>query len=171
MLADVDTRSDDEIRGDLSFLFDKASQVLATRTAAALAQVGITPREFCVLSKARPGALTQGELAELALLDKTTMVVTVDHLEAAGLARRRPSSTDRRARIVETTAEGDRIVVAARKLIDQVYAEVLGVLPAGERTALLDALVRLVRPDGPLGTPVATPSPLRRRAPVSSRSS
>jgi len=43
---------------------------------------------------------TQIQIAELAYLDKTTMVVTVDALEKAGLAQRRQSSTDRRARIV-----------------------------------------------------------------------
>ena len=34
------------------------------------------------------GAYTQTELARLIGLDKTTMVVTVDELEAAGLAKR-----------------------------------------------------------------------------------
>jgi MarR family transcriptional regulator, transcriptional regulator for hemolysin len=160
----MDNRSDDEIRADLSFLFDKASQVLTLRTTAALAEIGINPRGYCVLSKAQPGTLTQGELAEVALLDKTTMVVTVDHLEAAGLARRRPSETDRRARIVQTTEAGNEVIERARTIIDRVYAEVLGPLPAAERDALLDALVRLVGAGGPLGAPVPVPSPPRRRS-------
>lgn len=154
----MDTRSEAEIRADLSYLFDKASQVLTSRTTAALAAVGVTPRGYCVLAKAQPGTLTQGELAELALLDKTTMVVTIDQLEAAGLARRRPSPTDRRVRLVQTTEAGDQVVAQARKIMDEVYAEVLGGLPDGERNSLLDALVRLVGPAGPLhaATPVAS---------------
>lgn len=165
----MDARSDDEIRGDLSYLFDKAGHVLTTRMTAALAEVGITPRGYCVLSKAMPGRLTQGELAELALLDKTTMVVTLDHLEAAGLARRRPSPTDRRARIVETTEEGVRVVDRARAVIDGLYADVLGVLSGAERTALLDALVRLVGDGGPLSVPLPVDNLPRRRAESSSR--
>ena len=154
----MDTRSEADIRADLSYLFDKASQVLTSRTTAALAAVGITPRGYCVLAKAQPGTLTQGELAELALLDKTTMVVTIDQLEAAGLARRQPSPTDRRVRIVQTTEAGDQVVAQARKIMDEVYAEVLGGLPDGERNSLLDALVRLVGPAGPLhaASPVAS---------------
>ena len=160
----MDTRDDTEIRGDLNFLFDKASQVLATRTSAALADLGITTRGYCVLAKAQPGVLTQGELAEVALLDKTTMVVTLDGLEQAGLARRKPSSTDRRARIVETTEEGDRIVAAARLVIDEVYADVLGVLSAPERSTLLDAMVRLVGAGGPLNVATAVEHAPRRRS-------
>lgn len=165
----MDTRSDDEIRGDLSYLFDKASHVLTTRMSAALAEVGVTPRGYCVLAKAMPSRLTQGELAELALLDKTTMVVTLDHLEAAGLARRRPSPTDRRARIVETTEEGVRVVEQARAIIDGVYSDVLGALSGLERTTLLDALVRLVGAGGPLSVPLPVENMPRRRAASSSR--
>jgi MarR family transcriptional regulator for hemolysin len=161
----VDKRTDAEIRGDLSFLFDKASQGLTARMNAALAELGITPRGYCVLSKALPGELTQGELAEIALLDKTTMVVTMDHLERAGMARREPSPTDRRARIVQTTDAGREVVEQARKIIDGVYAEVLGVLPAPQREVLLDALVALVGADGPLAAPeLAASRPRARRS-------
>jgi MarR family transcriptional regulator, transcriptional regulator for hemolysin len=167
----VDTRSEAEIRADLSYLFDKASQVLTSRTTAALAELGITPRGYCVLAKAQPGTLTQGELAELALLDKTTMVVTVDQLEAAGLARRRPSATDRRARLVTTTEAGDELVERARAIIDEVYAQVLGALREPERDALLDAMVRLVGADGPLGAAVAAPASGRVQRPRATRAS
>ena len=167
----MDNRSETEIRADLSYLFDKASQVLTSRTTAALAELGITPRGYCVLAKAQPGTLTQGELAELALLDKTTMVVTVDQLEAAGLARRRPSATDRRARLVTTTEAGDQVVERARSIIDDVYAEVLGALPEPARDALLDAMVRLVGADGPLGAAVPTPSSGRAQRARTTRAS
>lgn len=157
----MDTRTDDEIRGDLSFLFDKGSQVLGARMATALAELGITPRDHCVLTKAESGRLTQREIAELALLDKTTMVVTVDHLERAGLARRTPSPTDRRARIVELTDAGRQVLRRARVITDGLYDEVLGVLPDGHRSALLDALVRLVGAGGPLGSPLPQSSAVR----------
>lgn len=146
----MDTRSNEEIRGDLSFLLDKASQSLTARMTSALSEVGVTPRGYCVLSKAAPGELTQGEIAEIALLDKTTMVVTMDHLEGAGLARRTPSPTDRRARIVETTKAGGEVVVKARSIIDGVYDDVLGVLSDQEREVFLDAMVKLVGVGGPL---------------------
>jgi MarR family transcriptional regulator for hemolysin len=160
----MDSRSNKEIRADLSFLFDKASQSLAARMTDALAAVDLTPRGYCVLSKAVPGKLTQGEIAEIALLDKTTMVVTMDHLEGAGLARRVPSPTDRRARLVETTAEGERTVAAARSIIDGVFADVLGVLTEQQREVFLDAMVVLVGAGGPLSGEVRTESAPRRRS-------
>ncbi len=165
----MDTRSADEIRSDLSYLFDKASQSLAARMADALAVLNISPRDYCVLSKAAPAALTQGELAEVALMDKTTMVVTLDRLEGDGLARRTPSPTDRRARIVETTDSGDATVSEASTIIDRVYDEVLGTLSAEQREAFLDALVTLVGPGGPLSEVEVTPNAPRRRATRSSR--
>ena len=58
---------------------------------------------------------TQGALAAEAALDKTTMVVTVDELERAGLAERRPSTTDRRVRIIAVTPEGERLVRRGRR--------------------------------------------------------
>jgi MarR family transcriptional regulator for hemolysin len=167
----MDTRSEDEIRADLSYLFDKSSQALAARMTAALAEVGITPRGYCVLSKALPGELTQGEIAEIALLDKTTMVVTLDHLESAGLARRVPSPTDRRARIVQTTEAGAEVVDRARTIIDGVYADVLGVLPEHERSVFLDALVRLVGRGGPLSDLGPAENVPRRKPVRSSRAS
>ena len=63
---------------------------------AALAEAGLTARMHCVLVHALEEERTQIQLAELGDMDKTTMVVTVDALEKAGLAQRRPSRTDRR---------------------------------------------------------------------------
>jgi MarR family transcriptional regulator, transcriptional regulator for hemolysin len=159
----MDTRSDEEIRGDLSYLFDKASQALAARMGTVLGERGMNVRDYCVLAKAASGERTQGELAELALLDKTTMVVTLDHLEKAGLARRTPSPVDRRARIVRTTEAGDAALAEANGLIRDLYAEVLGVLSPEQRAVLLDALLRLVTHDGPLSAVEPNPHAPRRK--------
>ena len=78
-------------------------------------------------------------------LDKTTMVVTLDELEAAGLAERRPSSTDRRARVIAVTAAGQRMLRKADEVTARVQDDVLSSLPARERDALVDGLTTLVR--------------------------
>jgi hypothetical protein len=78
---------------DLSFLLTHASHVLATRMAAAFAEIGITPREYCVLAHAMGGQYTQIELAKVADLDKTTMLNTMDYLEREGYAERRRRPT------------------------------------------------------------------------------
>jgi MarR family transcriptional regulator for hemolysin len=154
------TRSQQRTGPDLSFLLAHASHVLATRMTAALAEIGMTPRGHCVLVKALPGELTQIELAKLADLDKTTMVVTLDELEEAGYAERTASRTDRRARIVTVTDEGARIAAAGQQIVDRVHREVLEALPTAERAAFTSALVRLV--DGYLATPSDCGRPVRR---------
>ena len=103
---------------DLSFMLAHASHVLATRMTAAFAEIGVTPRDYCVLHHAASGELTQVDLARLSDLDKTTMVVTLDELEAAGYAERHPSPADRRARIVVVTDAGRRVVAAGHKIAD-----------------------------------------------------
>ncbi|MGX1883322.1 MarR family winged helix-turn-helix transcriptional regulator [Streptomyces sp. NPDC055287] len=145
---------------DLSFLLDHTSHVLRTQMSAALAEIGLTARMHCVLVHALEGERTQIQLAEIGDMDKTTMVVTVDALEKAGLAERRPSSTDRRARIIAVTEEGAQVAGQSQKIVDRVHREALAALPEGDRTVLLRALKFLVG-DG-LSVPAENPRPARR---------
>jgi MarR family transcriptional regulator, transcriptional regulator for hemolysin len=145
---------------DLSYLFSHASRVLETRMAAAFTELGITPREYCVLFHAHEAERTQIQLAKISDLDKTTMVVTVDELEKAGLAERRPSSTDRRARIIAVTEAGERAVAAGQKIADRVHREVLEALPEDRRAVFVAAMEGLV--EGHLSTPVESEHQVRR---------
>ncbi|MFJ4097721.1 MarR family winged helix-turn-helix transcriptional regulator [Kitasatospora sp. NPDC089913] len=145
---------------DISGLLDHASHVLATRMSAAFTELGITPRAYCVLFHAMEAERTQIQLAELADLDKTTMVVTVDELEKAGLAERRPSAADRRARIISVTGAGERAVERGTAIADRVHRDVLEALPEDERTTFVAALTRLV--GGPLAEPVESERTVRR---------
>ncbi|MFF9452850.1 MarR family winged helix-turn-helix transcriptional regulator [Streptomyces flaveolus] len=145
---------------DLSFLLDHTSHVLRSRMAAALAEIGLTARMHCVLVHALEEERTQIQLAEIGDMDKTTMVVTVDALEKAGLAERRPSSTDRRARIIAVTDEGARVAGRSQQIVDRVHREALASLTEGDAQALLRILNHLA--DDALATPVETPRPARR---------
>src|SRR4051794_7621019 len=122
-----------DLSADLGFLLAQANYAVSTELTAGLAELGIAPRDYCVLSTALGGELTQNRLGELCALDKTTMVVTIDGLERAGLAERRPSELDRRARIISVTDRGERVVAEAREIIARLYDEILGELPARER--------------------------------------
>src|SRR3954447_5204893 len=124
---------------NLCWLLSRASQSLTDELTAALEQeVGISPRAHCVLTTAMAGAFTQTELAHAVGLDKTTMVVTVDELELAGLAVRKPSPTDRRAREIEVTKAGRRKVAEGNAIVKRVQKQLLEQLPAAERKALID---------------------------------
>jgi DNA-binding MarR family transcriptional regulator len=93
-------------------------------------------------------------------MDKTTMVVTVDALEQAGLAERRPSSKDRRARIIAVTEKGAKAAEQSQQIVDSVHERALTALPQDERNMLLRALKHLV--DGHLATPSESPQTVRR---------
>jgi DNA-binding MarR family transcriptional regulator len=148
---------------NLCWLLSRASYTLTTELTAALEGLGISPRAHAVLAAAATGEHTQTELAKTVGLDKTTMVVTLDELEAAGLAERRPSPTDRRARVIAVTKAGRRKVEEAEAIGDAIRDDVLSALPAKERAAFLAALTRLV--GGRLAEPVECAQPVRRRAP------
>ncbi|WP_327001401.1 MarR family transcriptional regulator [Dactylosporangium sp. NBC_01737] len=150
------------VEPDLSFLLDHTSHVLRTQMAAALAEIGLTPRMHCVLVHALGAERTQIQLAEIGGMDKTTMVVTVDALEKAGYAQRRPSSTDRRARIIAVTPAGAQIAARSQQIADGVHAAALDSLPAAERDVLVRALTRLTT--GHLAAPVEAPGVRRARA-------
>jgi MarR family transcriptional regulator, transcriptional regulator for hemolysin len=155
--------ADPKTEADLGFLLAQASFALSTELTAALATIGITPRAFCVLSRAIGEEKTQGALAAEAALDKTTMVVTVDELEAAGLAERRPSTTDRRVRIIAVTPEGERAVAEGQAIVDAVHRSVLAGLAPEDRDGFVAGLERLT--GGRLATPVECDRPPRRRTP------
>lgn len=146
---------------DLAFLLAQASHVLSTELTAELAGLGITPRGHCVLSAALTGEKTQIQLADMCQLDKTTMVVTVDELEKAGLVERQTSATDRRARIIMVTDLGRKVHASARDVVAHVYEDVLAALPVPERDMFMSGLTRLV--EGRLSTPVACQRAPRRR--------
>ncbi|WP_424213393.1 MarR family winged helix-turn-helix transcriptional regulator [Streptomyces sp. BI20] len=152
----ADTRTDP----DLSFLLDRTGHGLRSRMASALGEVGLTARMHCVLVHALEEERTQAQLAEIGDMDKTTMVVTVDALEAAGLAERRPSERDRRARIIAVTEAGAELAVRSREIVDRVHAEALGALPEDERAVLVRALTRLA--EGHLAAPTEAARPARR---------
>jgi MarR family transcriptional regulator, transcriptional regulator for hemolysin len=161
-MATQATDASTPLTSDLCWLLARASHVLTTESTAALEAVGISPRDHAVLTTAMTGQLTQTEIARIVGLDKTTMVVTVDELEMAGLAERFRSGSDRRARVVEVTDEGERMVRAADKVLDRVREDVLSALPAEDRDVFLRALGTLA--SGRLAEPVPCAHPVRRRA-------
>jgi MarR family transcriptional regulator for hemolysin len=153
--------SPEALAENLGWLLSQASHVLKTQMTAALEDIGISPRAYHVLATAMTAGYTQIELAHAVGLDKTTMVVTIDELEAAGLAKRQPSTEDRRARLITVTKAGERKVAEAEAIVDRVQADVLGELPPRERTAFLEALARLVGER--LAKPAPCAQPVRRR--------
>ncbi len=139
-----------EFAGQLFFRLWRASH---TRVADAFESIGLTPALFALLNVlgARDGAIQQ-ELGSAMGVDPSTMVSLIDDLESAGLARRRPHPTDRRARAVAITPKGRRVLEQGRQLAAQVEDDVLGGLTGDERRQLL-TLLRLALSSAPPQSP------------------
>jgi MarR family transcriptional regulator for hemolysin len=148
---------------NLCWLLSHASYSLTTEMTAALAGLDVSPRAQHVLATAVSGEYTQTELARIVGVDKTTLVVTLDELEAKGLAERRVSSRDRRAHVIGVTPAGEQVVRQADAIIRRVHADVLNSLDASEREVFLQALGKLAF--GRLAEPVVCSAPPRRRMP------
>lgn len=142
---------------DVSRLLNEAGHTLTNRLAGALAEVDLTPRMQCVLVHALEEERTQIQLAALAGLDKTTMVSTVDELEKRGLAERRPSATDRRARIIGVTGKGRLAAEEGQRIVDRVHSDALDAFPAESRATFLMLLDALAADTTPGPQPVRRP--------------
>ena len=129
-----------EYAGQLFFRLWRVSHAGVT---AALESLGLTPALFALLNVigAREGAIQQ-ELGAAMGIDPSTMVALIDQLEGAGLAKRRPSARDRRAREVTITPKGRRVLERGRKAAARVEDEVLRGLSGAERRQLLALLRR-----------------------------
>jgi MarR family transcriptional regulator for hemolysin len=141
-----------EFAGQLFFRLWRASHV---RAAEVLGSVGLTPALFGLLNVvgAREGAIQQ-ELASAMGIDRSTMVTLIDQLESTGLAKRRPSATDRRAREIAITPKGRRVLQRSRRLVSETEDEVLAGLTAEQRSELVSLLRRALEsaPAQPLWT-------------------
>lgn len=89
-----------------------AQRSLARSLDATLAPFGLTGGQWNMLNQLEEyGAMTQKELADRVRKEPATVARMLDRLVKHGLVRRTASSQDRRANIVENTAEASRLLV------------------------------------------------------------
>jgi DNA-binding MarR family transcriptional regulator len=82
-----------------------------------LSETGLRVTQFSILYKlSARGALSINELAAVLVMDRTTLARNLKPLERENLVVVKPGETDRRERIVELTAAGNRKVEAVYPL-------------------------------------------------------
>jgi DNA-binding MarR family transcriptional regulator len=128
----------------VGFLISQLGFLSSKRFSAALAPVGIDPREFLLTrfvaaSEGRP----QQELAERLGIPPSRMVALVDRLEDAGLLERRPNPDDRRVRGLHLTKKGRRVLERAEKIAIAYETELCAGIDREEREQLIDLLQKL----------------------------
>lgn len=149
---------------DAGYLMARIAEALGSRHLLALNELGLSLRSYGVLGLACEATCDQVTIARLTGIDRTSVVAVVDELEAAGLVLRRPSPTDRRARLVEPTAQGRALADQALQRVREIQDEHLAALSAADRKRLLTILRELAT--GPLAQPAdlsGIAAPPRRR--------
>jgi DNA-binding MarR family transcriptional regulator len=114
------------------------------RTDALMARSGVTADQFVVLCALAEGdALTQRELVTRTSSDPSTLRAMLVLLERRQLIKRRPHTTDRRARTVSLTVEGTRIHRDLWQKSDVLRRGLLTDLSPAEVASLITQLRRL----------------------------
>jgi DNA-binding MarR family transcriptional regulator len=110
-----------------------------------LASSGLRTTQFSILAKLkRKGPLTISELAESMVMDRTTLGRNILPLERDGLIRIEAAASDRRAKALRLTKDGEKRLEAARRgwhAAQQRFEAVFGVKRAAELRSLLRGVV------------------------------
>ncbi|WP_241387146.1 MarR family winged helix-turn-helix transcriptional regulator [Rhodococcus sp. CH91] len=120
----------------------RAQQIMMARVEEVLKPFGLTFARYELLTLlhfTRSGALPMAKASARLQVHPTSVTNAVDRLEKAGLVRRTPHPTDRRATLVELTDEGrDLAIQATEKLNTEVFAR------PGIPDEHLDSLLRIL---------------------------
>ncbi len=135
-----------KVAHSLSFLINKLAQVAGKGMSEALDALRILPRESGVLAAiAEFGPQSQQRLGELLLIDRTTVVLAIDHLEELGFVERTAHATDRRVFLIKLTSKGRAATAEAKRSLEAFEARLLHPLGV-EASRFREMLLRVVRP-------------------------
>ena len=109
----------------------------------------LTPVQFAALDaiRANPG-LDQASVAARIAYDKATIGGVIDRLEQKGYVERSVSKSDRRAREVRLTSDGEKTYDAILPIVRDLQAEILSGLTPEEQEQFMMLATKAIRADG-----------------------
>ncbi|MDQ2090241.1 MarR family winged helix-turn-helix transcriptional regulator [Marimonas arenosa] len=126
-------------------LIRRLNQISAAIFADRMGDLGVelTPVQFAALTTIRenPG-IDQASLAGTIAYDKATIGGVVDRLAAKDLILRAQSKTDRRARALTITPEGEALLDRVRPVVLALQDDILAGLDPAEKSQLLTLLTK-----------------------------
>lgn len=122
----------------------RCHRALATSVERGIADLGLCLSDFMVLEALlHKGPLTITEIQVKVLLASGSMTAAVDRVEKMGLVIRTSSPEDRRAKVLELTPKGRRVIESAFRKHAEQLEELTSVLNAEERRNLYAAARKL----------------------------
>jgi DNA-binding MarR family transcriptional regulator len=106
----------------------------------------LTVLQYTTLSVlGRRGELSNAQLARRAYMSPQAMSEVIEALESKGLIKRSQHPSHRRVYPATLTAKGRKVLAACDRLVDELEAEMLGGLTAGEQNGFRESLIHAVR--------------------------
>jgi DNA-binding MarR family transcriptional regulator len=131
------------------YLLSRMGFYASRQFAQRLESLGLTPRMWGAMNVLdHEGAVSQQQLGRAIGMDPSSMVSTIDELEARGWVERRRHPTDRRAHALHITDAGRETLTRGRRLAGGAQNELLAPLDDAERAQLHDLLLRLAAAAG-----------------------
>ena len=119
----------------------RAARTLARRFDNALRPLGLTNGQFSLMmSLNRPEAPAIGAVASLLAMDRTTLSAALKPLQRRGLIKIRTNHDDHRARLLELTPQGKKLLARAVPVWMSTHAAVEARLGLGESDRLRKTL-------------------------------
>ena len=122
----------------------RCHRALALAAERSIADLGLCLSDFMVLEALlHKGPLTITAIQAKVLLASGSMTAAVDRLESKGLLVRKTTAKDRRARVLELTPLGRRLIESAYAEHARHLEETMSVLKAAEKKQIYEGLKKL----------------------------
>jgi DNA-binding MarR family transcriptional regulator len=127
------------------YLLYKAGSVARQRWTAMLANLNVSPGQYCALmALGEAGRVGQHRLAELIGVDPRNAVPIIDALAEQGLVSREVDPSDRRRRVLQLTASGRAAAGNLASVAAEIETDLLRPLAPGQQASLRRMLLGLL---------------------------
>ena len=138
--SDVESAKAASAAAPLPGTYGRVAAWLSKRVEVALGTVDLTVPQFRVLGILAEGSSAASGLADRLAVRRPSITALVDGLVARGLVDRRQEDSDRRRVELRLTKDGERILAAADRAVDEYLVSIAGHLPAKDEAMALRSL-------------------------------
>lgn len=126
------------------FLFGKVLETMVNTFEDGIREYTITAKHFGVMLVIHSNPnVSQKEIGEIQRIDRTTMVVLIDHLENIGFAKRIKKPSDRRAYYLSLTDKGINVLDKCSDILEKCELTALNPLSQEEKAKLKEWLLKI----------------------------